>query len=194
MFILYVIFINFLFSNSSIGAQNAHVATYSVNLNKTRNTLLNKDSSGITEYTLPDLHANSIKFLKALVTLKCVRVSKKNVSAILAYYNANQHNISSHQLDRMKRAICSIRVTKKGKNALFRLIGDEVSDRGNNDYYTLLMIEHFSRNGMNIEFIISNHGYDFIRAYEDQTFYPSIGVIQRLKTPLFQQVMTPGWA
>jgi hypothetical protein len=53
-----------------------------------------------------------------------------------------------------------------------RLIGDEFSDRGSNDYYTLLLLERIGQLGIKFEFILSNHGFEFIESYERGDFFP----------------------
>lgn len=65
-----------------------------------------------------------------------------------------------------------------------RLIGDEVADRGNCDYFTLRILDFLYQNQVPMNIIFSNHGYEFIHAYEKlmvgQPFKPkgNIGDIQ----------------
>lgn len=54
----------------------------------------------------------------------------------------------------------------KDPQALLRLIGDELADRGACDYFTLCLLELLQNNGVDITTIISNHSYEFIAAYE----------------------------
>ncbi|HHT9951726.1 TPA: Dot/Icm T4SS effector WipA [Legionella pneumophila] len=67
---------------------------------------------------------------------------------------------------------------------LVRLLGDEVADRGSCDYFTLIILDFLYQNQIAIKIILSNHGYEFIHAYEKlvigQPFKPKgyIGDIQ----------------
>ncbi|WP_298627533.1 Dot/Icm T4SS effector Wip [uncultured Legionella sp.] len=49
---------------------------------------------------------------------------------------------------------------------LSRLIGDEVGDRGNCDYFTLKIFDFLQKNNSQLVDIISNHGCELIYAYE----------------------------
>ena len=55
----------------------------------------------------------------------------------------------------------------KNKNILVRLIGDELADRGSNDYFTLCVLGLLKDNGVNVNITISNHSNEFIVAYEN---------------------------
>ncbi|HAU1319411.1 TPA: type IV secretion protein Dot [Legionella pneumophila] len=67
---------------------------------------------------------------------------------------------------------------------LIRLLGDEVADRGSCDYLTLKILDFLYQNQIAINIVLSNHGYEFIHAYEKlvigQPFKPKgdIGDIQ----------------
>lgn len=50
------------------------------------------------------------------------------------------------------------------------LIGDELADRGNNDYFTLLVLQRLKKSDVNIDIILSNHSVEFIRDYEHREF------------------------
>jgi hypothetical protein len=55
----------------------------------------------------------------------------------------------------------------KDKKAVVRLIGDELADRGSNDYFTLRFLELLSDNGVKVNITISNHSNEFVTAYEN---------------------------
>lgn len=56
---------------------------------------------------------------------------------------------------------------------LVRLIGDEFADRGNNDYFTLRLLNFLHENGVRVHTTISNHSNEFISAYESKDFNSS---------------------
>lgn len=53
------------------------------------------------------------------------------------------------------------------KSVLVRLIGDELADRGGNDYFTLRLLDFLHRQGVKVTITISNHSNEFITAYEN---------------------------
>ncbi|WP_338092349.1 Dot/Icm T4SS effector Wip [Legionella parisiensis] len=71
---------------------------------------------------------------------------------------------------------------------LVRLLGDEVADRGNCDYFTLRILNFLHRNHCPLTILVSNHGSEFIYAYEqllaEYPFVPQ-GYIGDFQTPSF---------
>jgi hypothetical protein len=125
---------------------------------------------GAWEYTLPDLHGNALKLLNALIKAGVVKMPKYRYKQFLDCYFKDPLHVKKKTLSILKNAISSIKVAKKvGK---IRFIGDELCDRGSNDYYTLLVIKKLSQIGVNCEFVISNHGFEFIQGYENGTYTP----------------------
>ncbi|MGL6029253.1 MAG: Dot/Icm T4SS effector Wip [Legionella sp.] len=57
-------------------------------------------------------------------------------------------------------------LTVVDKKALVRLIGDELADRGSNDYFTLRVLGLLKSAGVVVHVTISNHSNEFITAYE----------------------------
>lgn len=57
-------------------------------------------------------------------------------------------------------------LTVVDKKALVRLIGDELADRGSNDYFTLRVLSLLKSAGVAVHVTISNHSNEFITAYE----------------------------
>lgn len=49
---------------------------------------------------------------------------------------------------------------------LIQLIGDEVGDRGSNDYFTIVLLDFLKKSGVSVTKLISNHGHEFVSAYE----------------------------
>ena len=68
-------------------------------------------------------------------------------------------------IDRFQKFLSKIEI--KDNSALVRLIGDEVADRGSNDYFTLKMLGLLKDNNVQVTIIISNHGREFVTAYEN---------------------------
>ena len=49
---------------------------------------------------------------------------------------------------------------------ILQLIGDEVGDRGSNDYFTLLLLDLLKQKAVPHTKLVSNHGNEFVMAYE----------------------------
>ncbi|WP_058535801.1 Dot/Icm T4SS effector Wip [Legionella saoudiensis] len=77
----------------------------------------------------------------------------------------NSKNLLPVLLDEFHQFLAQIEV--KDKNALVRLIGDELADRGSNDYFTLRLLELLNDNGVKVHITISNHSNEFVTAYEN---------------------------
>lgn len=58
-------------------------------------------------------------------------------------------------------------------NLKVRLLGDELADRGNNDYFTLKILEKMAESRVPVEVILSNHSVEFIEAYEKRDQFTS---------------------
>ncbi|KTD70868.1 Dot/Icm T4SS effector Wip [Legionella tucsonensis] len=71
---------------------------------------------------------------------------------------------------------------------IVRLLGDEIADRGNCDYFTLRILNLLHRNHCPLTILVSNHGSEFIYAYEQliagHPFAPP-GYIGDFQTPSF---------
>ena len=120
-------------------------------------------ADGAWEYTLPDLHGNALKLLNALIKIGIIKMPKYKYKQFLECYFKDSLQVKKKTLSILRNAIASIKVVKKpGK---IRFIGDELCDRGSNDYYTLIVIEKLSQLGVHCEFVMSNHGFEFIPVF-----------------------------
>lgn len=86
-------------------------------------------------------------------------------------YKANFEKLSDEQAPNniadFQQIITDARVNK---NRPITLIGDELADRGNNDYFTLLVLKKLHNSSVNLDVILSNHSAEFIRDYERKEF------------------------
>lgn len=133
------------------------------------------------EFTIGDLHGNSLYFINFLIRSGIVdftgdeSVKAEKYATLADYYTSlrslRQNNIRYNaRIDLITDLIAELEI--KDKNALVRLIGDEVADRGENDYLNLKILEKLKTDGANCEILLSNHGTEFIRAYETQNQHP----------------------
>jgi hypothetical protein len=118
-----------------------------------------------TEMTLGDLHGNAIKLLYSLTRHGVIT----NMTPIHYASLVRIYRLSADQLTRRDIACFNeiIRGLKFNKSCLIRLLGDDLADRGSNDYFTLRIIEKLIDEKVPIEILLSNHSIDFIYAYEN---------------------------
>lgn len=122
------------------------------------------------QLTLGDLHGNALKLLYTLVRHGVIaNISKQDYRDFVRLYNKTANEISAQDLKWFNKFIRKIKVNGKGT---LRLIGDDLADRGANDYFTLCILSKLL-NRTNVEIIVSNHSIEFVRAYEQADKYVS---------------------
>ncbi len=144
------------------------------------------------EVIIGDLHSNPIKLLYFLIQQGVLYIKENpefNYAELARIYT--QHG---ELLDQLKRKISKneflfklniepkiqdllqqqlrdfvslLRLIEVNDNApLVRLIGDELADRGYNDYFILKILELLAQKGVDVHINLSNHGERFITYYE----------------------------
>ncbi|MCW8387721.1 type IV secretion protein Dot [Fluoribacter dumoffii] len=87
----------------------------------------------------------------------------------------NEHGQLQQKLaapkEKMAYCICQFnqfmgQLVIRDNQTLIRLIGDEVADRGNCDYFTLRILNLLNHNHCPLTILASNHGSEFIHAFE----------------------------
>ena len=129
------------------------------------------------QLTIGDLHGNSVKLIYFLIKQGVLKFNKgaDDYSKIVEIYN--KEPLETADLDTFKDILNRATFAEHAQKAMIRLIGDEVADRGNNDYFTLLVLKKLQENGIQTEIVLSNHGAEFVRFYEEgckENFHPSI--------------------
>lgn len=124
-----------------------------------------KESAGI-QITIGDLHGNAMKLMFMLVKHGIVtNINEAEYKRLVAIYKTPVQDLTKQHLDEFNQILSQIEFNS---NSLIRLIGDELADRGNNDYFTLKILEKLSEHKVPVEIIVSNHGIEFIEACEIQ--------------------------
>lgn len=120
------------------------------------------------EITLGDLHGNFLYLLHLLiyngVVINC---NSQTYDALSHIYHIDTNNLLVSDLIKFNKLISTLQFNT---NIFIRLLGDEVADRGQNDYFTLKLFEKMHLSHLSFEIIFSNHGCEFIHGYETQTF------------------------
>jgi hypothetical protein len=135
------------------------------------------------EITIGDLHANAIKLLYMLVRHGIAsNIDETDYETLVTIYRKNQHDLVAEDLTTFNKLLLKIEFSTHIK---VRLIGDEVADRGQNDFFIFKILEKLTKARVPIEILLSNHGLEFIEAYEIDT---------RFSPPRLDQGYNPGHA
>lgn len=116
-----------------------------------------------SQLTIGDTHGNSMKLIYFLINqgVLALKEGKKDYQELVELYKKEPLN----KEDLAKFDAILARATLN-KGASIRFIGDEVGDRGANDYFTLKVFEKLNKGGVPVETLFSDHGAEFIRCFE----------------------------
>ena len=126
-----------------------------------------------TRVTIGDLHGNAMKLMFMLAKQGiATNITPKNYHKLAEIYKKQVNQLTKQDIETFNHIISEIQFNKSA----IRLIGDELADRGSNDYFTLKILEQLHKQHVPVEIIISNHSVDFLRACElydtNQAFVP----------------------
>ena len=150
-----------------------------------------KGNAGI-QITIGDLHGNAMKLMFMLVKHGiATNIDKFDYNRLLAIYRTPIENLTSSDLVGFNKILSKIHFKN---DALVRLIGDELADRGNNDYFTLKILEKLTEHQVPVEIIVSNHSIEFIEAYEKQEDFhaPMLGFRHAISMENLQRLVEKG--
>lgn len=126
------------------------------------------------QITIGDLHGNAIKLLFFLIKEGVYDISKTDYGSLVDIYIKNliikiplTNKEKARNQSRLRKFKYLINKLKLKNKASVRLIGDEVADRGQNDFFTLLILEKLHEDKVPFEILISNHGLSFIESIEN---------------------------
>jgi hypothetical protein len=118
------------------------------------------------QITIGDLHGNAMKLMFLLVKHGiATNLNDNDYFRLVEIYIWPLRLLTKQHLDDFNRILSNITFHA---GSLVRLIGDELADRGSNDYFTLKILEKLKQHHVPVEIILSNHGVEFIEAYEKQ--------------------------
>ena len=115
------------------------------------------------QLTIGDLHGNALKLIYFLVRQNVITLDEADYNRIVNIYETE--TLTKNLLREFSEILDRVTVQPVGT---VRLIGDEMADRGMNDYLTLKIFEMLRRHRVNVEILISNHGIEFLEACEKQ--------------------------
>lgn len=118
----------------------------------------------VQQLTIGDLHANALKFIHILLLHGICEISKEHYAQLQNLYYSNITTVN----DRLEfDSLINEHLKIINSHILIRLIGDELSDRGQNDYFILKIIEKLCDRFVQIEILFSNHGANFMLAHQE---------------------------
>lgn len=117
-----------------------------------------------TDLSLGDLHANAVKLLYFLVRHGVCQISAEHYARLVVIYKMPISSLTAKKIVEFNVLVAGIQITNR--HMLVRLIGDELGDRGSNDYFVLKILQKLHQEQVNVEILMSNHGVEFVEAYE----------------------------
>ncbi|HAT8917499.1 TPA: Dot/Icm T4SS effector WipC [Legionella pneumophila] len=121
------------------------------------------------EITIGDLHGNALKLLYFLIRNDVIKIDKEDYKLFVNIYQKNPNELTTKDLSFFQIIVNSAEINTQHK---IRFLGDDLCDRGMNDYYTLVIYKKLDQANVPFEVILSNHGNFFLTAYErpEQSF------------------------
>ncbi|MGC1183274.1 Dot/Icm T4SS effector Wip [Legionella sp.] len=116
-----------------------------------------------TQLTLGDLHANAMFLMHFLVSSGVVKISDEQYNQLKDIYLKEQ--LEKCDIEKFNGIIEELEIDEK---PLIRLMGDEICDRGQNDYFIFKILNKLKKSEVQIEIILSNHGIEFLIPFENK--------------------------
>ena len=140
----------------------------------------------ITEITVGDLHSHAIKFLYILVLHGFLNPTDDVYNELVELYKKTP--TSKEALRRFSVLLNNIPVTNRTIN--LRLLGDDLADRGKNDYFILKIYKKILQENIPITTIFSNHTAAFLEAYTPTQLAKQANSIDSIYTPSLYHLST----
>lgn len=116
-----------------------------------------------TELSIGDLHANSMLMMYFLVANGVVKITEENYAKLKDIYL--KEKLGKSDIATFNHIIDGLEINEK---PLLRFIGDEICDRGQNDYFIFKILDKLHTSGVRTEIMLSNHGIEFMIPYEQK--------------------------
>lgn len=115
------------------------------------------------QLTIGDLHGNALKLLHFLIKHNIVESNEDDYQQFVEIYRKDNNALRRADLDKIKH-ICETLIIKD--KIKICLIGDVLADRGQNDYFTLLLLNKLHKESISVDILLSNHDFIFIESLE----------------------------
>ncbi|MBA2651864.1 MAG: hypothetical protein H0U73_06330 [Tatlockia sp.] len=140
-----------------------------------------------THSSMGDAHGNTLKIIYTLMEEGILEFSPDDYRALRDIFKTpinlptnSKLSTEEHFAFVREQLIKFEEIIKRAKvNPVIAhtIIGDELCDRGTNDYFTLKLLDMLYKKGANIDILLSNHGVEFLIDYERDIFvgYSKLG-------------------
>jgi len=124
---------------------------------------------------LGDLDGNALKLVYFLIREGVLQISPEEYDRLVAIYQIPAEKLTKEILADFRAILHKATITKP--TPVITFIGDDLADRGMNDFYTLKIFEKLSLEGVKFSIIASNHSAQFLKQYaidlnaENQTIF-----------------------
>ena len=120
-----------------------------------------------THVSIGDIHGNALKLIYTLVEEGVLKLNASQYYSLYLIYLTPTEQLTQEQLLAFKEIISNATVNS---TQAITLIGDELADRGRNDYFTLLVLQKLKKSDCDIDIMLSNHSMAFMEASEEWMF------------------------
>jgi DNA-binding NarL/FixJ family response regulator len=119
--------------------------------------------SGASVVAIGDLHGNALKLLHFLIKEGVADIAEQDYQKFYDLY----HTVPATQESMIAiKALIDKQLQIIDTTPLIRLIGDELADRGANDFYTLYLLKKLDDSDVKFDINQSNHTMEFTLAHE----------------------------
>lgn len=122
-----------------------------------------------THVSMGDLHGNTMKLLYILIEEGVMKMPPEDYRSLFQIYSKPMGTLTGFDLSNFEKIVQRAEIIP-GKN--ITLVGDELADRGNNDFFTLSVFKKMSASELNFDILVSNHSLEFLRFYEYKAASP----------------------
>lgn len=122
------------------------------------------------QLTIGDLHGNALKLLHFIIKHEIVESNNNDYQQFVDIYRKDNNALQREDLDKIKHICENLIIKDKIKICL---IGDVLADRGQNDYFTLLLLNKLHKESIPLEIMLSNHDFTFIESLEKNGIFRS---------------------
>lgn len=147
--------------------RNANIYTYPEHIERPNTPQL----------SIGDLHANAMLLMYFLVSTGVVNINQEDYARLVEIYRKKV--LTAEDLSEFNTLIDQLTIDENAP--LIRFIGDEICDRGQNDYFIFKILDKLKKSGVKSEILLSNHGIEFLIPYErnDKLAAPNINFNQQ---------------
>lgn len=122
------------------------------------------------QLAIGDLHGNALKLLYFLIKHEIVACNKYDYQRFIDIYRKDASLLEQKDLCEIKGICKGLTIKNKTKICL---IGDVLADRGQNDYFTLLLLSKLHEESVPMDILHSNHDFTFIESLEKNGIFRS---------------------